>query len=114
MIVRLINDDGVWIPTPKLFLDILSKTGLRLASDKEKNIIIDKLNQETTIDHGVWDFNIRLRFDVFSSDSRTVPCNVRIIKSRKDDNCTACIVFRSKSDQLTIKDFDYTFGKEDL
>lgn len=114
MIVRMINDDGIWIPTPKLFLNILDNTGLKLASEKDKDNIINKLNQETTIDHGVWDFNIRLRFNVYCSDGNVVPCSVRIIKSRKDDNCTACIVFRSKSDRLTIKDFDYKFGKEDL
>ena len=113
MIVRLDNEDGIWVPTPKLFFDILDKASLELATEDDKNKITDRLNSELEKKHGAWFFNINLSFNVKSSKGST-PCNVRILKSRVDDGYSGCIVFATKSDLITLKDFDYEFKESDL
>ena len=113
MIVRLINKDDIWIPTPKLFFNIFDMTGLNFATDEDKEIVTNKLIEENEKDHSVWFFNIKIKFNVKSSKG-SVPCTVRIIKDRKDDDITACIVFATESDLVIFKDFDYEFNKEDL
>jgi hypothetical protein len=113
MIVRLINKDDIWIPTPKLFFDILKKTGLEFATNIDKDIVTEKLIEENEVEHSVWFFNIKIKFNVKSSKG-SVPCDVQIIKSRKDDDISGCIVFSTESDLVVFKDFDYEFAKEDL
>jgi len=113
VIVRLINKKNIWVPTPKLFFKILDKTGLEFATDEDKKIVTDKLIEENETKHSVWFFNIKLKFNVKSSRG-FVPCNVRIIKSREDDNITACIIFSTESDLANFRDFDYEFTDEDL
>ena len=115
MIARLINkdDNDIWIPTPKLFFNIFEKTGLSFASDKDKDIVTEKLLNEIETEHSAWFFTIKIKFKVKNSKGN-VPCSVQIIKSREDDNVASCIVFSSRSDQLLFEDFDYEFSKEDL
>ena len=115
MIVRLINKDNtfLWIPTPELFFKILDKTGLEFATDEDKELVANKLIEENEKDHHAWFFNIKLKFNVKSS-TEPVPCDVRIIKDRKDDDIISCIVFSTKSDRIGFKDIDYEFTNEDL
>lgn len=114
MIIKLINDDGIWIPTPKLFFNIFNKTGLELASENDREHITKSLDTELETEHDVWFFNIKLRFNVLNSSGKSVPCNVRIIKNRKNDGCTSCITIATESDKVNIKDFDFNFTKEDM
>jgi len=108
MIVRLINNQEIWIPSPKLFFDIFNKTGLVLASDSDRDIIIERLTEELEKDHNAWFFNVKLNFNVKSSNG-SVPCEVRILKARKtdEDSCAGCIVFSTESDMIVFNDFDY-------
>lgn len=114
MIVRLINNENIWIPSPKLFFNIFDKTGLEFSTDDDRNILIDRLNEELHKDHSVWFFNIKIKFNVKSSNG-SVPCDIRIIKNRKDEeNIPGCIIFSTESDLVVFKDFDFEFTSKDL
>lgn len=115
MIVRLINKQNIWIPSPKVFFNIFDKTGLTLASDSDRDIINERLTEELEKDHSVWFFNIKIKFNVKSSNG-SVPCEVRILKSRKvdEDFCTGCIIFSTESDSIVFKDFDFEFDESDM
>jgi len=116
MIVKLINEDGIWIPTPKLFFKIFEKTGLKVNSQDDKDIIERRLNEELKKSHDGWDFNIKFSFNIKDGDEYTL-CKTRIIKNKnKDDISSGCIVFsshRKHADREEL-DFDYEFTKEDL
>ena len=114
MIVRLINKEGIWIPTPKLFFDIFDKTGLSFADKVDKNIVETKLNEENEKSQSVWFFNIKIKFNVKTSNGGIAPCRVQIIIDREDDDITSCIVFYTTSDLARFDDFDYEFTSEDL
>ena len=113
MIVRLINKEDIWIPSPKLFFDIFEATGLSFATEDDKDIVVNKLTEEMESDHNAWFFKIALKFNVKSSNG-SVPCNVRIIKDRVNDDISGCIVFHTESDLVKFEDFDWEFSKEDL
>jgi hypothetical protein len=114
MIIRLINDEDIWIPTPKLFLNIFNQTGLEVASKRDEDIINKILNLQNQKKHDPWDFNIKLRFNVLNSLNQAIPCSVNIIKNRKNDGCVSCMVISTESDKIIIKDFDYKFTSDDL
>lgn len=115
MIVRLINKQGIWIPSPNIFFNIFDKTGLILASDSDRDIIKERLTEELEKDHNAWFFNVKMKFNVKSSKG-SVPCDVRILKARKTDEdfCTGCIVFSTESDLAILKDFDFEFDESDM
>lgn len=113
MIVRLINKEEIWIPSPKLFFDILEVTKLEFASEEDKDIVINKLTEEMKADHNAWFFKIGIKFNVKSSNG-PVPCDIRILKDRTNDDISGCIVFHTESDLADLNDFDYEFSKEDL
>ena len=117
MIVKLINSDDIWIPSPRLFFNILDKAGLVVNSWDDAALIENKLNEELKKDHDGWSFNIKFSFNVKDGDE-FVPCKVRIIHNKGDmgDNCSGCIIFaarRKHSDKIDL-DFDYEFSKEDM
>ena len=117
MIVKMINKDSIWVPTPKLFFKILDKTGLKVYSKDDVENIENKLNSEVSKERGPWDFNIRLTFNIKDGDESTL-CRVRILRNRgeMDDNCSGCIIFashRKHSDREEL-DFDYEFTQEDM
>ena len=115
MIIRLITNENIWIPTPKLFLNIFKQTGLEVASKRDEDIINKILNDQSQKEHDdPWDFNIKLKFNVLNSLNQAVPCSVSIIKNRKNDGCVSCIVISTESDKVIIKDFDYKFTSADL
>lgn len=116
MIVRLINSDNIWLPTPKLFFKILNKTGLEPYSKSDIKIIEDTLNEELKKDHDGWSFSIKFAFNIKDGDE-SAKCKIRIIYNKGiDDGCSGCIIFsshRKHSDREEI-DFDYKFTKADM
>jgi len=108
MIVRLINNKEKWIPTPKVFFDILDKIKLEPTTDEDRQLITDRLEEELTTNHNAWFFNVKLSFNVKSSTG-SVPCDVRILKDRTSDNVAGCIVFATESDLVLLSDFDYNY-----
>ena len=115
MIVKMINSDSIWIPSPKLFFKILDKTGLELYSKDDAEIIEKKLNEELKKERKPFDFNIKFAFNIKDGDE-SCKCNIRIFRNRMEDNCSGCIIFathRKHSDREEV-DFDYEFTKEDM
>lgn len=108
MIVRLINKENIWIPEPDIFLNIIDKTGLKLSTEYDKQKIINTLKEEIDKEHHAWFFNVKLSFNVKSSNG-SVPCNVRILKDRKSEKYSGSIVFSTESDLVVFRDFDYEF-----
>lgn len=115
MVIKLINNENIWIPTPKLFFNIINETGMQIASAKDKEDITNSLNNILNSDkiRDPWFFNIRLFFYVLSMEGKE-SCDVRIVKSRKDDNCTSCIIISTATDLINNRDFDYNFTSNDL
>ena len=115
MIVKLINKDNIWIPTPKLFFKIIEKCNIKLYSETDRKIIEDKLNEECGKEHSVLFFNIKINFNILV-DGKITACKTRIIKNRDNtDNCSGCIILNYKNPYEHMEDnFEYEFTKEDL
>lgn len=117
MIVKMINPERLWIPTPKLFFKILDRAGLRIYSKDDYKIIEDKLNEAAKKDYSGFSFAIRFAFNIKDGDSSSI-CRVRIIQSKEDkgDNCSGCVILamhRKHSDREKT-DFDFEFSREDM
>lgn len=117
MIVKLINEEKLWIPTPKLFFEILKEAGLETYSASDNEIIEKKLIEAAKKDYSGWAFVIRFAFNIKDGDFATL-CQTRIIQTKEDkgDNCTGCIVLsthRNHPDREEL-DFDFKFTKEDM
>ena len=118
MVVKLINKDNIWIPTAKLFFDILRKSNIELYSMNDRKLIEDKLNPENFKNTSILFFNIKFSFNAFIGGEIST-CKVRIIRNRGEmgDNCSGCIVLKFKERYEYIKkneNFEYEFSKEDL
>lgn len=115
MIVKMINDQGIWIPSVKLFLNIMKAAGLQIVDEHiYKPIIQDKfIEAEESTDP--WEFKITFVVEVKSSKG-PVPCNVRIIRNRdfEKDGCSAVIMFVTKTDIVLKMNMEYKFEEEDL
>lgn len=115
MIVKMINPDGIWIPSPKLFFKILDKAGLELYSKDDAEIIEKKLIEASKKDYSGWAFSVKFSFNIKDGEESAL-CKVRIIQNKIKDNFSGCIVFathRKYSDREEL-DFDYEFSKEDM
>lgn len=117
MIVKLINEEKLWIPTPKLFFKILNEAGLETYSASDNEIIEKKLTEAVKKDYSGWTFAIKFAFNIKDGDFCAL-CQVRIVQNKtiKEDNCTGCIVLathRNHSDREEL-DFDFKFTKEDM
>lgn len=115
MIVRLFNDEGIWVPSVDIFLDVMKQGGLKLY---DKDLYYEKIRSkliEAEESPNPWTFNVRFMIEV-DSTSGPVPCVVRIIKNQdvEKDGCSAIIVFITKSDISNNTDFDYSYTAKDM
>jgi hypothetical protein len=118
MIVSLINKENIWIPTAKLFFNILDKSNIKLYSENDKKIIESRLDPKNFENRSSWFFNIKFSFNIFIEGEISV-CKVRIIKNKIDlgDNNTGFVVLKFKEKYEYLKNnpnFEYEFTKEDL
>ena len=116
MIIRLINEDNIWIPSFKLFSSIMNRVGLEYYSEEDKEIAEKKINEEYNKEHDVWFFNIKFNFNIKDKDSDDpLNCIVRIIKNRINDGCSGCIMLVPDRPQGPDEmNFDFKFSKYDL